>query len=77
MQCDATAFRYGAKEIITQEYRTISTNFPHLQVMHPSAVAKKFLSSEIPVFDFIFTFSSLEHSGNEERKRSIVFCELC
>lgn len=58
-----SAFRFGAKQVFTEEFREIKTRFPNLVTLTPSEVTTQYLAKKLPLFDFIFTFSSLEHTG--------------
>lgn len=48
--------------ITTIEYGKIKSNFPLIEVYTPKDFAKKTLNENIK-FDFVFSYSSLEHSG--------------
>jgi len=62
MSCH-TAFRFGAKQVYTEEFREIRTEFPDHVALTPSEVTAQYLANKLPLFDFIFTYSSLEHTG--------------
>jgi hypothetical protein len=53
----------GAKNLITVEYTRITTNHPRLITRHPDDIAAEFLNGTLETVDFVFSYSSLEHSG--------------
>jgi len=53
----------GAKHIVTIEYGTINSRHPDISTMIPLQAAEKYLTGKLGLFDFIMTYSSLEHSG--------------
>lgn len=60
---EATILEQGAKEVWTFEYSDIHSEHPQLKAMPHRSIARAFLEGELPSMDFIFTYSSLEHSG--------------
>eukprot|EP00182_Erythrolobus_australicus_P007202 CAMPEP_0185834130 /NCGR_PEP_ID=MMETSP1353-20130828/4468_1 /TAXON_ID=1077150 /ORGANISM="Erythrolobus australicus, Strain CCMP3124" /LENGTH=390 /DNA_ID=CAMNT_0028532507 /DNA_START=96 /DNA_END=1268 /DNA_ORIENTATION=+ len=52
-----------AREVLTLEYGKIRSEVPNLITMQPREFASKYASGELELFDLVFTFSSLEHSG--------------
>lgn len=60
---EALLFRYGASELITVEYTSITTSYPNLTVMTPAQLADLYLKGLWEPVDFIFSFSSIEHDG--------------
>jgi hypothetical protein len=61
--CTAEAWllKSGASNITTLEYHRIISHVPNLYSLHPSEVEDRYNAGLR--FDFIFTFSSLEHNG--------------
>ena len=51
----------GASNVTTLEYHRIISHVPNLYSLHPSEVGDRYTAGLR--FDFIFTFSSLEHNG--------------
>lgn len=66
---EAMLLEIGAKHITTIEYMEITTDHPQLSTKTPFSLAKEYLSlsqkqrEEQYNYDFIFTFSSIEHDG--------------
>jgi hypothetical protein len=60
---EAALLALGASHILTVEYMPIETDHPRLSTLQPASIAKKYLSHEQPLVDFVFSFSSLEHDG--------------
>ena len=53
----------GASKVTTLEYAPIESQHPQLNPMTPLALRKIIKSGEMPQFDSMVTFSSIEHSG--------------
>ncbi len=58
---EAWLIKMGAKHITTLEYHRIISDHPDISSLHPSEVKEYYDKGNL--FDFIFTFSSLEHNG--------------
>lgn len=54
---------YGAKEIHTLEFGSIISKHARIKTFTPDVFKLKFLSGEIVPYDFVFSYSSLEHDG--------------
>jgi len=54
---------YGAGNVTTLEYATITTELPNMAAYTPYDYADKYLKGEVKKFDFAASFSSIEHSG--------------
>merc|ERR1711884_264997 len=48
---------------VTVEYAEIKSEIPGWEFWTPSVFRKKYLSGTLEKFDFVFTYSSVEHSG--------------
>ena len=57
------ALRAGARHVSTVDYVKISSEDTRLTTIHASDFHSMFLSNELPDFDAIISYSSLEHSG--------------
>ena len=53
----------GAKKITTLEYSKIISEHPQIDIVTPEELRKQFNAGNIPQFDAMVSFSSLEHSG--------------
>ena len=53
----------GAKKITTLEYSKIISQHPQIDIVTPEELRKQFNAGNIPQFDAMVSFSSLEHSG--------------
>lgn len=70
---EGAVLRQHARHVTTVEYLPIRTNHPQLTTMTPEVAAQRYLNgtlgaatssrSKSHLFDFIVTFSSLEHDG--------------
>jgi hypothetical protein len=60
---EALLLNLGAEEVWTMEYSTIVSSHPRLQAHQYTDIASRWLAGSLPPFDFIVTFSSIEHSG--------------
>lgn len=58
---EAHLIKLGANHVTTVEYHRIVTDHPKLSSLHPSELKKDHDSGKL--YDFVFTFSSLEHDG--------------
>ena len=58
---EAWLLKSGAASVTTLEYHRIISHVANLSSLHPSELSESFTSGRR--FDFIFTFSSLEHNG--------------
>ena len=57
------ALMLGAKHVTTIDYVNLSSEDPRITVLHATEFNAKFLRNELPEFDAIISYSSLEHSG--------------
>ena len=53
----------GAAKITTLEYDEIRTDHPKIETTTPENLRQAFLKGNVPTFDAMVTFSSLENSG--------------
>ena len=60
---EAMLLANGAKHVTTLEYNKLVYNLPEMSFYNPYSYAEMYLRGETHQFDFIATFSSLEHSG--------------
>lgn len=60
---EALALEAGAAEVWTFEYSEIHSKHPQVKAALPRDMAQSYLDGELPPFDFVATYSSLEHSG--------------
>lgn len=60
---EAMILNAGASHITTIEYGKITSTHPSISTLLPQNAAKSYLDRKLELFDFIFTYSSLEHSG--------------
>lgn len=58
---EAWLLKTGAASVTTLEYHRIISLVPNLHSLHPSELSDSYAQGKR--FDFIFTFSSLEHNG--------------
>ena len=57
------ALRHGAKHCYTLEYSPISSEDSRITTMLPQDFNRLYLSNELPQFDVVISYSSVEHSG--------------
>lgn len=60
---ETMALLNGAKHVTTLEYTEIKNEIPGISTMLPDEFHSKFLKNELPEFDAMISFSSVEHSG--------------
>jgi len=60
---ECLALEAGASSVWTFEYATIKSSHPRLLAKHVKTLAADVLSGKQPQFDWVFTYSSIEHSG--------------
>jgi len=60
---EAMLLEYGAKHITTIEFGTIQSEHPNIDTYTPDDFKLGFLTGQIEPYDFVFSFSSLEHDG--------------
>jgi len=60
---EALVLNAGAKHVTTIEYGEIDSTHPAVSALVPRKAAEMFLTGKLEPFDFIMTYSSLEHSG--------------
>lgn len=60
---ECLALESGASAVWTFEYATIKSTHPRLFAKHVKKLAVDVISGKQPLFDWAFTYSSLEHSG--------------
>ena len=53
----------GAKKVTTLDYHKMKCEDPRINLIHASEFNSLFLKNELPQFDAIVSFSSIEHSG--------------
>ena len=54
---------FGAKHVTTVDYYKMECKDPRITLIHASEFNSMFLKNELPSFDAVISFSSLEHSG--------------
>ncbi len=59
---EALCLHFGAHHVTTVEYHPIVSTHPRIGTLHPYIMAQNY-SRHLQSFDFIVTFSSIEHSG--------------
>ena len=55
----------GAKKVTTVDYHKMKCEDPRINLIHSTDFNEMFLKNQLPEFDAIISFSSLEHSGLE------------
>lgn len=60
---ECLALKHGAEVVWTFEYATIVSTHPQLKAKPTHVMAAEHVSGELPLMDWIVSFSSLEHSG--------------
>ncbi|XRB07684.1 DUF268 domain-containing protein [Pycnococcus provasolii] len=60
---EATLLAYGAKHVETIEYGEIASRHPKITTLRPTEAYAKFLNNTHVLYDFVASFSSVEHSG--------------
>ncbi|KAI8816567.1 uncharacterized protein EV422DRAFT_279048 [Fimicolochytrium jonesii] len=60
---EALLLEYGARHISTLEFGEIKTDHPNIDTFTPKEFVSGILKETIPKYDFVFTYSSLEHDG--------------
>ena len=60
---EAILLAEGARNITTLEYNPYPTNHPRILTISPYEFSKLVVRNNVPLFDAVVTFSSLEHSG--------------
>ena len=60
---EAALLAEEAAHVTTIEYMSIVTNDTRLSAYTPAQVASKFVANQMELFDFIFSYSSIEHDG--------------
>jgi hypothetical protein len=53
----------GASHVTTLEYGAIVSRHPRVSTLTPDEARIAFVNGNLPVFDVIVTYSSVEHSG--------------
>ena len=61
--CEAAALVAGAKHVVTLEFGRIRTNHPKITTFTPNEFNIKYLADDMPLFDVVIAYSTLEHSG--------------
>ena len=56
-------FYLGVDRITTLEYASQNNEHPKINLITPEELRKSILKGDVPQFDGMVTFSSLEHSG--------------
>lgn len=60
---EACVLAAGAASVVTLEYGSIDSKHPQISSFTPDKMRQQYLSNQLPFFDAIVTFSSVEHSG--------------
>ena len=60
---EAMLLVFGAAKITTLEYSKIISEHPQLEILTPEDLREQYNAGNIPQFDAMVSFSSLEHSG--------------
>jgi hypothetical protein len=60
---EACALEADAEEVWTLEYGRIESTHPKIKTVTPDEARELFRNGELPTFDAILTYSSVEHSG--------------
>jgi len=60
---EAVCLANGARKVTTLEYSTINSTDPRISTMTPEDMRQLAIRKELPMFDVVVSFSSLEHSG--------------
>lgn len=60
---EAVCLANGARRVTTLEYATINSTHPRIDTMTPAHMRELAIRKQLPTFDVIVSFSSLEHSG--------------
>ena len=53
----------GAKSVTTVEYQKIHCTYPKITTLTTYQFNEKYLKGELPKYDVVISYSSLEHSG--------------
>jgi len=53
----------GASKVTTVEFGDFRSEHPQLEYITPQKFRTNFLNGSLPIFDHVFTYSSMEHSG--------------
>ncbi|TPX64634.1 hypothetical protein SpCBS45565_g05735 [Spizellomyces sp. 'palustris'] len=60
---EAFLLEYGAEHVTTLEFGSIDSKHPQITTFTPKQFSSGFIQGTIHPFDFVFTYSSLEHDG--------------
>jgi len=60
---ESMLLEYGARHITTMEYGMITSQHPQMATIVPAKVYEKIIAGKWKQVDWIFTYSSIEHSG--------------
>jgi hypothetical protein len=60
---EAMLLEYGAAMLTTVDFRSIPTEHPQIETYPAGAFTQSFLRGEYEPYDFLFSYSSLEHDG--------------
>lgn len=60
---EAALLAAGASHMTTIEYAPKSTDHPQMTILTPSNATSLYLEGKLEPFDFVFSFSSIEHDG--------------
>ena len=60
---EACALEAGAAEVWTLEYGRIKTTHPKIKTVTPDEAREMYRNGDLPLFDAVITYSSVEHSG--------------
>lgn len=60
---ESMLLEFGALKITTLEFGTIKSEHPQISTILPQKFTEDFLLGKIDPFDFVFSYSSIEHDG--------------
>mgnify|MGYP000493817094 CR=1 FL=1 len=60
---EVIALYAGAAKVVTLEYGAIESHHPQISTMTPDVFRQKYFEKQLPQFDAVLTYSSIEHSG--------------
>jgi len=60
---EAIILTKSPKYVLTLEYGKFRSEYPGLEFIQPDGFRKRYIDGSLPKFDYVFTFSSVEHSG--------------
>lgn len=60
---EAMLLEYGVSKLTTVDFRSIPNEHPQIQTYNAGSFTQSFLRGEYEPYDFLFSYSSLEHDG--------------